>query len=108
MGNETVTTQNMRVVQIDLENNLIVVKGSIPGAEGGFLAIKESIKKGDKSKAWKPYTAESLETWKKEVADVEAAEQKRIDEKEAKKKAAAAAAAKKAATQAAGRSGKRK
>ena len=100
--------QNLKVVSVDLENNLMAVQGSVPGAENGVLAIRDSLKKGAKDKTWKPFAKDSIETWKKEVADVKAAQEKKFQEAEAKKKAAAAAAAKKAATQAAGRVGKRK
>ncbi len=45
MGNENVTVQNLRVVKFDVENNLLLVKGSVPGAKNGYLVIKKSIKK---------------------------------------------------------------
>ena len=44
MGNEVVTTQNLRVVLIDPERNLIGVRGAVPGARGGILMIKEARK----------------------------------------------------------------
>jgi large subunit ribosomal protein L3 len=52
LGNERVTVHNVKVVKVDLENNLLVVKGSIPGFEGGYLFIKSSLKRGNKNK-WK-------------------------------------------------------
>jgi cell division septation protein DedD len=42
MGNERVTVQNLTVVQADKDNNLLVVKGAIPGATGGYLLIKKA------------------------------------------------------------------
>lgn len=45
MGGERVTLQNLRVVQIDEENNLIVVEGAIPGARGGLVYITKAVKK---------------------------------------------------------------
>ncbi len=45
MGNENVTVQNLRVVKFDVENNLLLVKGAVPGAKNGYLVIKKSIKK---------------------------------------------------------------
>lgn len=45
MGGKRVTTQNLRVVQVRPEENLILVKGSIPGAIGGIVTIKEALKK---------------------------------------------------------------
>jgi large subunit ribosomal protein L3 len=44
MGNERVTTQNLRVVLVDPERNLIGVRGSVPGSKGGVLMIKETRK----------------------------------------------------------------
>lgn len=44
MGVEKVTIQNLEIVKIDTENNLICVKGGIPGANGGLIVIKNSIK----------------------------------------------------------------
>ena len=43
-GNEQVTVQNLKVVKIDAEKNLIAVKGAIPGAKGGIVFIRDSIK----------------------------------------------------------------
>jgi large subunit ribosomal protein L3 len=46
MGDERVTMQNLKVVSIDLEKNLILVKGSVPGSKNSLLLIKKSVKKG--------------------------------------------------------------
>ena len=43
-GNEQVTILNLKVVKIDAENNLIAVKGAIPGAKDGIVFVRESIK----------------------------------------------------------------
>ena len=45
MGNENVTVQNLKVVKFDVENNLLLVKGAIPGPKNGYLMIKKSVKK---------------------------------------------------------------
>ena len=45
LGNESVTVQNLRVVKFDVENNLLLVKGAIPGPKNGYLIIKKSVKK---------------------------------------------------------------
>ena len=45
LGNENVTVQNLRVVKFDVENNLLLVKGAIPGPKNGYLVIKKSVKK---------------------------------------------------------------
>lgn len=42
MGQERVTVRNLTVFQADKENNLLVVKGSVPGASGGYLLIKKA------------------------------------------------------------------
>lgn len=46
MGNETVTTKNHALVSVDEENNVLVVKGSVPGPAGGYLVIKTAKGKG--------------------------------------------------------------
>ncbi len=44
MGCETITIQNLEVVKVDLDKNVILVKGSVPGAKGLILKIKSSVK----------------------------------------------------------------
>lgn len=44
MGCETVTIQNLEVIRVDLDKNVILVKGSVPGAKGAILKIKDSVK----------------------------------------------------------------
>ena len=44
LGNERVTVQNLKVVKIDAENNIIAVKGAIPGPKGGIVVIRNSVK----------------------------------------------------------------
>lgn len=44
MGVQTVTIQNLEVVRVDLDKNVILVKGSVPGAKGAILKIKSSVK----------------------------------------------------------------
>jgi large subunit ribosomal protein L3 len=43
-GNEKVTIQNLTVARVDSARNLLLIKGAIPGAKGGIVVIKESIK----------------------------------------------------------------
>lgn len=43
-GNEKVTTRNVKVVSVDQENNVIIVKGAIPGPNGGYVVVKETNK----------------------------------------------------------------
>ncbi len=44
MGNKKVTIQNLEIVKVDAENNLILVKGAIPGPKGSVVTIKKAIK----------------------------------------------------------------
>ena len=44
MGNDSVTAQNLKVVLVDAERNVIGVNGSVPGARGGLVVIKEARK----------------------------------------------------------------
>lgn len=44
LGAERVTVQNLDVVKVDAENNLIAIKGAIPGPKGGIVVIKDTVK----------------------------------------------------------------
>jgi large subunit ribosomal protein L3 len=44
LGAERVTVQNLDVVKVDVENNLIAVRGAIPGAKGSIVVISDSVK----------------------------------------------------------------
>ncbi len=44
LGTERVTIQNLDVVKVDVENNLIAIKGAIPGPKGGYVVIADSVK----------------------------------------------------------------
>ncbi len=46
MGNEKVTVQNLEVVKIDVERNLLIVKGAVPGPKKGLVTINETVKQG--------------------------------------------------------------
>lgn len=46
MGNVRVTTQNLKVVQVREEDNAILVKGSVPGPNGGVVLVRKALKKG--------------------------------------------------------------
>ena len=43
-GHESVTIQNLKVVKVDVENNLIAIKGAIPGPKGGIVVIADAVK----------------------------------------------------------------
>jgi len=44
-GNATVTVQNLKVVKVDAEHNLLLIKGAVPGAKNGYLVIRPAVKK---------------------------------------------------------------
>jgi len=44
MGVERVTTQNLRVVQTDLNRGLILVEGAVPGVKGGYIYVRDAVK----------------------------------------------------------------
>lgn len=44
MGTEKVTVQNLEIVKVDVENNLIALKGAIPGPKGGIVYVTDSVK----------------------------------------------------------------
>ena len=45
MGNRRVTTQNLKVVEVDAEENLILVKGTVPGAKGSLVLVRPAVKR---------------------------------------------------------------
>lgn len=44
MGDERITTQNLEVIRVDPERNLLLVKGTVPGAKGGQVTVRPSVK----------------------------------------------------------------
>jgi large subunit ribosomal protein L3 len=54
MGVERVTTLNLRVVQTDVERGLILVEGAVPGAKGGWITVRDAVKKSLPKDAPKP------------------------------------------------------
>lgn len=44
LGDETVTTQNLDIVRIDEARQLLLIKGAVPGAKGGFVTVRPSVK----------------------------------------------------------------
>ncbi|MCD7774312.1 MAG: 50S ribosomal protein L3 [Clostridiales bacterium] len=45
LGSERVTVQNLDIVKVDTENDLIAIKGAIPGPKGGYVVISDAVKK---------------------------------------------------------------
>ncbi len=50
MGAMGVTTQNLKVMKVDLENNILLIKGAVPGFKNGYVIIKKALKKVAKVK----------------------------------------------------------
>jgi large subunit ribosomal protein L3 len=46
MGAKKITIQNLEIVKIDVDNNLILVKGAVPGPKKALVTIKETVKSG--------------------------------------------------------------
>ena len=44
MGDERVTTQNLEIMRVDAERNLLLIKGAVPGAAGGTVMVRPSVK----------------------------------------------------------------
>ncbi|WP_043879328.1 50S ribosomal protein L3 [Azorhizobium caulinodans] len=62
MGDVTVTTQNLKVVMTDVERGLIAVEGAVPGHAGGWIMVRDAVKKRLPSEAPKPGAFKLRET----------------------------------------------
>jgi len=74
MGQVTRTTQNLQVIQVREADNLLLIKGSIPGAEGDYVVIRESKKR---PKGWKPPVSVSSGKKAAKAADAKKPEPKK-------------------------------
>jgi len=92
MGAARVTTQNLQVVRTDADRGLIMVKGSVPGSKGGWVTIKDAVKKPLAESTIFPAALRSAEREAKRLAD-EAAAQAAAEEEAARLAAAEAEAA---------------
>ncbi|GIK48192.1 MAG: 50S ribosomal protein L3 [Alphaproteobacteria bacterium] len=54
LGDERVTTQNLQIVRVDAERGLLFVRGSVPGAEGGWVEVRDAAKAALPKEAPKP------------------------------------------------------
>ena len=43
MGADRVTTRNLRIVKVDAENHLLIVRGAVPGGPGGYVVIRKAV-----------------------------------------------------------------
>jgi len=101
MGAVRVTTQNLQVVRTDSERGLIMVKGAVPGSKGGWVTVKDAVKKPFPENAILPAAlrsaAEEARKAAEEAAAAAEAEAKAAEEAAAAEQAAAEEAALKAA-----------
>jgi large subunit ribosomal protein L3 len=91
LGAVRVTTQNLQVVRTDSDRGLIMVKGSVPGSKGGWVTIKDAVKKPFPETAILPAGLKSLGEAARKAAEAAAAAA--AAEEEAARKAAAEAEA---------------
>lgn len=88
MGNERVTTQNLEVAAIDEEDNLILVKGAVPGPKSGWVIVTDAVKRKAPDEAPKPLgvkaAAEKAEAPKEADAPQEEAAAEKAPKEEAK------------------------
>ena len=96
MGAVRVTTQNLQVVKTDNDRGLIMVKGSVPGSKGGWVTIKDAVKKALPENVIYPAALRSAEREAKRLAE-EAAAAAAAEEEAARQAAAEAEAAAQAA-----------
>jgi large subunit ribosomal protein L3 len=54
LGDVSVTTQNLRVVKTDVERGLIMIRGAVPGAKGGWVLLRDAVKRALPDEAPKP------------------------------------------------------
>jgi large subunit ribosomal protein L3 len=54
MGVDRITTLNLRVVQTDVERGLLLVEGAVPGSKGGWITVRDAVKKPLPKEAAKP------------------------------------------------------
>lgn len=82
MGHETVTIQNLEVVSIDLENNLILIKGNIPGPNKTLVVIRTAIKMPSVKKPASVLKTYATEEVKEEVVETTPLETEIVEEVE--------------------------
>ncbi|EAR50062.1 50S ribosomal protein L3 [Oceanicola granulosus HTCC2516] len=92
MGAVRVTTQNLQVVRTDADRGLIMVKGAVPGSKGGWVTVKDAVKKPTPENLVYPAALKSAADEAKRLAE-EAAAQAEAEAKAAEEAAAAEQAA---------------
>jgi len=97
MGAVRVTTQNLQVVKTDSERGLIMIKGAVPGSKGGWVTVKDAVKKPFPDNAILPAALKSAAEEARKAAEEAAAAAAAEAEAEAKRLAEEQAAAEAAA-----------
>ena len=97
MGAARVTTQNLQVVKTDADRGLIMVKGAVPGSKGGWVTIKDAVKKPVPENVILPAALKSAAAEAAKAAEEAAAAAAAEAEAEAKRLAEEQAAAEEAA-----------
>jgi large subunit ribosomal protein L3 len=97
MGAAKVTTQNLQVVRTDSDRGLIMIKGAVPGSKGGWVTIKDAVKKPFPENAIMPAALKSAAEEAAKAAEEAAAQAAAEEEAEAKRLAEEQAAAEEAA-----------
>ena len=97
MGAARVTTQNLQVVKTDADRGLIMIKGAVPGSKGGWVTLKDAVKKAMPENVILPAALKSSEEEARKAAEEAAAAAAAEAEAEAKRLAEEQAAAEAAA-----------
>ena len=97
MGAARVTTQNLQVVRTDADRGLIMIKGAVPGSKGGWVTVKDAVKKPFPENAILPAALKSAKEAAAKAAEEAAAQAAAEEEAEAKRLAEEQAAAEEAA-----------
>ncbi len=100
MGAARVTTQNLQVVKTDADRGLIMVKGAVPGSKGGWVTIKDAVKKPVPENVIYPAALRSAAAEAEKMAQKAAEEAAAAEAAEAERLAAEAAAQQAAALEA--------
>ena len=95
MGAARVTTQNLQIVRTDADRGVIMIKGAVPGPKGGWVTVKDAVKKATPENLILPAALKSAADEAKRQAE-EAAAQAAAEEEEARRAAEEAAAAEEA------------
>ncbi|MFD1882106.1 50S ribosomal protein L3 [Paracoccus pacificus] len=97
LGAVRVTTQNLQVIKTDSDRGLIMVKGSVPGSKGGWVTIKDAVKKAQPDNVITPAATRSKQKEAHRLAEEAAAAAAAEEEAARKAQAEAEAAAQEAA-----------